>query len=373
MELQEIRDKMFDEAEAIIKKVEKENRDFTDDEEMAYNSKYEQIKALDKQIQQARGGFDARVLLGDRSAYDLDGKAYPVVDSRSAVANITPHDDKGFTLAGFVRASMGFEGRATPVGTGTALVPQYLSANIIDMVRAKSRVVQAGAITIPIEGPTYICRIDADPTVYQHTEGTEDITESVPTFTPLKLDPKALVATVPLTMEVVEDAQNLDAALRMSLAGAFATKLDALTITTILADTNIATSAAGEDCGTWAGVMAAVGSMLDADMDIPTAIIANTADYADRAAEVAVANGVWLGAPPVLAKMQDLFTTNVATGTAILGDFAKGVAIAVRRNLQLEVVRFQAPAKATHLLVASARLEGYVLQPAALYIQKTTV
>jgi len=56
-----------------------------------------------------------------------------------------------------------------------------------------------------------------------------------------------------------------------------------------------------------------------------------------------------------------------------LGDFAKGVAIAVRRNLQLEVVRFQAPTKATHLLVASARLEGYVLQPAALYIQKTTV
>jgi len=174
-------------------------------------------------------------------------------------------------------------------------------------------------------------------------------------------------------MEVVEDAKNLDAALRMSLAGAFATKLDALTITKILADTNIATSAAAEDCGTWAGTMAAVKSMLDADMDIPSAIIANTADYADRAAEVAVANGVWLGAPPVLANMLDLFTTNVTTGTAILGDFAKGVAIAVRRNLQLEVVRFQAPTKATHLLVASARLEGYVLQPAALYIQKTTV
>ncbi len=373
MELQEIRDKLFDEAEALIKKVEKENRDFNDDEEMAYNSKYEQIKALDKQIRAQKGGFDPRGLLGPYTAYDLDGKAYPVVDSRSAVANITPRDDTGFTLAGFVRASMGLEGRTTPVGTGTALVPQYLSANIIDLVRAKSRVVQAGAITIPIEGPTYICRIDADPTVYQHTEAAEDITESAPTFTPLKLDPKALVATVPLTMEVVEDAKNLDAALRMSLAGAFATKLDALTIATILADTNIATSAAAEDCGTWAGTMAAVKSMLDADMDIPSAIIANTADYADRAAEVATANGTWLGAPPVLANTQDLFTTNVTTGTAILGDFAKGVAIAVRRNLQLEVVRFQAPTKATRLLVASARWEGYVLQPAALYIQKTTV
>lgn len=372
MELQEIRDQMYDEAKAMLDKLEKENRDFTDDERKIYDAKMEQIDALGKQIRQAQGGFDPRVLLGDRSAYDLDGNAYPVVDSRSAVANITPRDDTGFTLAGFVRASMGFEGRATPVGTGTALVPQYLSANIIDMVRAKSRVVQAGAITIPIEGPTYICRIDGDPTVYQHTEGTEDITESVPTFTPLKLDPKALVATVPLTMEVVEDAKNLDAALRMSLAGAFATKLDALTIATILADENIETSAAGESCANWTGVLAAFKSMLNLNMDTPSAMIANTADYADRAAEI-TGDGRWLGAPPVLANMQDLFTTNVTTGTAILGDFAKGVAIAVRRNLQLEVVRFQAPAKATHLLVASARLEGYVLQPAALYIQKTTV
>lgn len=385
------RGEAFEKAKALVDKAEAENRDLTVEEKKEYDRN---LKLMDELAERAKragyigmldtvlrepvnepvrvspgGGF---VLAGIRTAFDIEGKAYPVIESRDELTRHMPNDNGDFSLGAFVRASMGLkENRA--VQTGTAIVPQFLSAQIIDDVRAKARVIQAGAMTIPIEGPTMLCRIDGDPTVYQHTEAAEDINESDPTFTPLELDPKALVALVPLTMEVVEDARNLDAALQTSLAAAFAAKLDALTITKILTDANIATSETGEDCATWGGVMAAVTEMLGADMDLPSAIIANTADYAARAGATAETAGTWLGAPPALAGMQDLFTTRISEGEAILGGFNQGVAIAVRTNLQLELSRFQKPTKATHLLVAYARMEGYVLQPKALYVQKTTV
>jgi len=384
------RGEAFEAAKALVDKAEAENRDLTTEEKLEYDRNLRKMDELAERAKRAGyirmldtvlrepvnepvrvspGGF---ALAGIRTAFDIEGKAYPVVESRDYLTRHVPNDKGDFSLGAFVRASMGLkESRA--VQTGTAIVPQFLSAQIIDDVRAKSRVIQAGAMTIPIDGPTMLCRIDGDPTVYQHTEAAEDIVESTPTFTPLELDPKALVALVPLTMEVVEDARNLDAALQTSLAAAVAAKLDALTITKILADANIATSEAAEDCGTWAGVMAAVTAMLGANMDLPSAIIANTVDYADRAGATASTAGTWLGAPPALAGMKDLFTTSISEGSAILGGFDQGVAIAVRTNLQLEISRFQKPTKATHLLVAYARMEGYVLQPKALYVQKTTV
>lgn len=384
------RGEAFEAAKALIDKAEAENRDLTKEEKLEYERN---IRLMDELAERARrAGYidkidaDLRKPLnepirlnpgaymgaGIRTAFDIEGKAYPVIESRDYLTRHVPNDKGDFSLGAFVRARMGLE-ESRAVQTGTAIVPQFLSAQIIDDVRAKSRVIQAGAMTIPIDGPTTLCRIDGDPTVYQHTEAAEDIVESTPTFTPLELDPKALVALIPLTMEVVEDARNLDAALQTSLAAAFAAKLDALTITKILADVNIATSEAAEDCGTWAGVMAAVTAMLGANMDLPSAIIANTADYAARAGATASTAGTWLGAPPALVGMKDLFTTSISEGSAILGGFNQGVAIAVRTNLQLEISRFQKPTKATHLLVAYARMEGYVLQPKALYIQKTTV
>jgi hypothetical protein len=119
--------------------------------------------------------------------------------------------------------------------------------------------------------------------------------------------------------------------------------------------------------------MSAVSAMLGANMDLPTANICNTADFAARAASTAATSGVWLGPPPALVEMLDLFTTSMSEGTAILGDFTQGVAIAARTQLQLEVSRWHKATSGQHMLVAHARIQGYVLQPNSLYIQETTV
>ena len=309
----------------------------------------------------------------DRFAVTVEGKRIPVLGKADKLATTFPAPSgEKWSVGDFVKGSLGMKVNASVLERGTATVPQYVSAEIIDLVRAKARLIQAGALTIPIEGKTNLCRIDADPTVYQHTEAANDISESAPTLTPVALDPKALVALVPLSMELVQDSPNLDAALNMSLAGAFASKLDTLGLATILADGDIPTSASSEVTDTWAGTMSAVGSMLAADMDVPKACICVPADFIARASQLASTAGSWLGPPPVLANMLDLPTTSMTEGYAVLGDFS-GFGIAVRHDLRLEVIRFAKPTYASHVLVAYARMEGYVLQPNVLYNQVDTV
>jgi len=307
-------------------------------------------------------------------ALAVHGKKLPVLASGEKISTYYPRTSD-WSLADFVRGSMGMEVRAdaSVVERGTATVPSFISAQIIDAIRAKTRVVQAGALTIAIEGKTNIARIDADPTVIEHTEGTGDITESLPTFSPVSLDPKVLACLVPLSLEIVQDSPNLDAALNRSIAAAFAAKLDNLSIATILADATIPTSATGENTASWAGVVAALGSMLAADQDIPTALICGPGDFAARAGELSSETLQYLGPVPVLAKMLDLPTTSVTDGIAIFGGFAAGFGIAVRQELRLEVVRWGKAAYGSHLLVAYARMAGYVLQPNALYIQQASV
>lgn len=297
------------------------------------------------------------------------GEAVRIFSNKEHMSKLGP--DESWNLSDYVRAGMGLQVQNAAVERGDAIAPQRLAMDIIDAVRSKSRIVQAGAMTMPIDGPTTLCRIASDPVVYQHTEAATDISESVPGLEPVKLDPKALVALIPLTMEAVADSPNLEAVLRHSVSAAFATKLDALSLATILADEDIPTSATGQATDTWAGVLAAVGSMLGADQMIPGAMICNSADYIARASQVT--DGGWLGAPPALGSMLDLETTKVTAGTAILGRFDLGCLIAVRSDIRFELIRWQKPTSATHQLVVHARVDGYVVQPGHLYVQKKTV
>ena len=252
-------------------------------------------------------------------------------------------------------------------------LPSYVSAQVIDDVRAVTTVVRAGAGTIPIDGPTNLAKITGDPTVYQHTEAANDIVASDITIVPVTCDPKALVAIVPLSMEVVADSPNLDQVLRTSLAAAFAGKLDALCLATILADTAIPDSAAGQDPAIWLKCLEAVGAALAADQPLPTAMITNTADYIARASQLASTAGSWLGKPPALSGMVELPTTGITAGLAVYGGFARSFAVAMRQELRLEVIRFGNATSGMHSLVAHMRADGIVLQPKGLFIQKKTI
>jgi HK97 family phage major capsid protein len=299
-----------------------------------------------------------------------DGSVVPVLSkSERCVNHFQKKADEEFSIADHVRHNM----LGTKSASSSALVPTGVLGMVIDNVRAQSTVIRAGAGTVIIDGPTNLAKITGDPTVYEHTEATADITESDITLAPVSLNPKALVALIPLSMEVVADSPNLDAVLNTSLAAAFAAKLDSLAIATILADANIPTSSVGQDPSIWLQCLNAIGEAMEADQPIPASLISNASDFISRASQLASTGGNWLGNPPVLTGMQEYPTTKVSAGTAIYGGFESGFAIALRQELRLEVVRFGKPTSATHLLVAHMRGAGVVLQPKRLFIQQKTV
>ncbi len=281
-----------------------------------------------------------------------------------------PSDE--FSLGDYARAAV-LGAPAAKAQSGPAFVPMGLTSVLIDKVRAQTVISQAGARTIVIDGPASMARLTQDPTVFQHDEGAGDVNESDLLAVPVTLNPRTLAALVPLTQELVSDSPNLDAALQTAIAGAFAAKLDALCLATLLADTAIPKSGVAQDPASWQKTLEAVGTALGLNQALPPAHISAPADFIARAGQLASDAGTWLGKPPALSAMRELFTTTLNAGTAFFGDFENGFGTALRQELRIEVVRFAKPESVTHLLIAHMRADGIVLQPARLFKQLKSV
>ena len=301
-----------------------------------------------------------------------DGRKLPMLASDQRVASLYRMDgDDGFNLADFARDAI--VGSRKSAASGPALVPNFLGGQLIDMVRQRTTVVAAGASTVMLDGPTMLARLTSGPTVHQHTESADDIDESDIVAEPVTLNPKLLACLIPLTVELVQDSPNLNELLNLAIAGAFAAKLDALCIATLLADVNIPKSLVTQDPALWAKVLEAVGAALALNQQLPTAHIGSSADFIARAAQLASTAGTWLGKPPALAAMAELHSTGLSAGTAFFGNFAEAFAIALRSDLRVEIVRHAKPGAASHLLIAHLRSDGLVLQPGKLFKQLKTV
>lgn len=344
----------------------------------AHEGRYDKLVADIANLEHVLTKGQTAGIVGDFSAtqsgrkyMNVAGQMVPILACNEKLQAFTPavEGDERFTIGDFVKANLGlpFQGAVT---SGPATVPTYVGSEIIDLVRAQATVVRAGSGTINLDGPTNLARVAADPIVHQHTEGAADVTESDVTIEAVACNPKALVALVPLSAEIVADSANLDAVLNTSLAAAFAQKLDALCLATLLADTNIPTSLAAHATATWAGTLLAIAAAMNANQGIPASYIMNAGDFVTRSGLLASTSGNWLGKPPFLANMQELPTTSIGAGTAIFGNFADAFAITVRQDVKLEVIRYAKPGSYSHLLVAHARMDGIVLQPDLLFNQK---
>lgn len=318
------------------------------------------------------GAFGASEGSGNqiRMLKSVDGREFPILSKGDRLAS-RGSEGADFSIGEFCREAI--VGSRKAVGTGPALVPTGLSDAFIDDIRAMTVIAEAGARTVVIDGPRTFAKITQDPTVYSHTENQDDIVESDMLAVPVSVDPKMLVAIVPISEEVVQDSPNLDQILRTSLAGAFAQKLEALALAKLIADSDIPDSAAGQDPAAWAATMAAISAAMAAGQPLPRAMISAAADYMARASQLASTSGNWLGKPPALANMLELPTSNLTAGTGFFGDFARALLIASRSELRLEVIRWKAATKAQHALVAHARLDAYVVQAKAIFRQLKTV
>jgi hypothetical protein len=289
---------------------------------------------------------------------DAEGKRFPALKKEQRFSDYVRTQPEGeikeegdFSIGEYVRGAV----MGRKVASGTALVPTRIGAQIIDDVRAAVALIRAGAVTIPIQGPTNLARVTGDATVIEHTGAAADITEGNPTFAAVTLNPKTLASLIPLSLEVVQDSPNLDNAIRTSVAAAMALKLDQLGIAAMLADSNIPDSAAAHDPATWSGTMLAVGAAMAANQPIPDAAIVNSANLVARHSILESTAGGWLGKPPLLANMVEIPTTSMTADISVLGGFQRGVGIAMRQDLTLEMIRYGKPTSGMHYLVCTMR------------------
>ena len=116
-------------------------------------------------------------------------------------------------------------------GSGGVLIPQLLSAKIIDLARNKTRVIQAGAVTWPMESKTLtVPKQTGDPSAGWRPE-LGHIHRTDVSFEPLVLKACSMGALVTLSSELVEDAVGLTTFLNRVLSQVMAESIDQAALT----------------------------------------------------------------------------------------------------------------------------------------------
>jgi HK97 family phage major capsid protein len=111
-------------------------------------------------------------------------------------------------------------------GPAGLLLPNDVSSNVIDLVRARSTVFAAGATLVPMGGPNLrIPKLTSDPVANWRNESST-ITDSTPSFASGTLEARSLAALLKIPNELLDDVEMLEAALSGYLAEALAGELD---------------------------------------------------------------------------------------------------------------------------------------------------
>jgi HK97 family phage major capsid protein len=235
--------------------------------------------------------------------------------------------------------------------TGGFLVADELMRRVIDMARAKSVIMQAGALTVPMESDTLrLARVLTDPT-FEVKEENESFTGSDITFDALLFTTKTVGTLITCSRELAEDAVNFVDQIEDVISSAFATKLDNIAINGV-ASTHFdgildwATSTGITETGSVAAIsweeMSAAVTTIQTYNHQPNAYLLHP-DIAGDLALLTTGDGtnsakLWLPAPSTVAPLMQLVTTNIANSSVIVGDFTKFV-WAVRQGALIEVTR----------------------------------
>ncbi len=285
------------------------------------------------------------------------------------------HDDeasRGLTMGRLIRGivtgdwnGIPIEARAMSVGSGAGggfVVPDQLSARVIDRARNQARVLKSGARTIPMETSTMkLARVANDGTAAWKLENAA-ATASDLVLEQISLQAKTLVALVRSSIEIVEDS-DIEGTIENALASALALQLDLACLRGsgvnpeprgIRNTTGVAIQSLGANGAaltSYDPISTAVQTIQAANGD-PNAVIYSprTAGSLDRLKDT---TNQPLRPPPSVEGLQRLVTAqipdNLTQGTSTLASEAyvgqwDELLIGVRRNLVIEASREAADA-----------------------------
>lgn len=229
--------------------------------------------------------------------------------------------------------------------SGGFLVPGDLSSQVIDIARNKSAVVQAGAMTVPMEtAELTMAKVISDPTIEVKAENAA-FTEASITFGQVKLNSFTIGTLVTASRELAEDAPNFASLIEGVIAAALGVQLDkyaiqgtgsgepaGLTVVGDISETGSIGAISWED-------LAGAASQVRQNNHEPNAIILGVEPHEDLMVAVggdgSSSTKTWLLRPPAL-EGQNLFpTNNCPLANAICGDFSM-LAWGIRTNAIIE-------------------------------------
>lgn len=251
---------------------------------------------------------------------------------------------------------------ATP---GSYLVPTPLANYAIDLVRNQARVIEAGAYTVPMEANSLkIARLTADVTAGWKAEGAA-LSFSDANFDAVTFNAQMLMAGSKLSIEVLEDAINVDAIVTNSITKALALELDRVALygtgtapqpKGIKNQTNVTITNLGATAGytlvDFSKYSAAIATLLGYNFNGPFSILhsARTAGELDALQDTLHQP---LRQPDLVAAARKLITNQIpnnltdgsanTTSDAFVGQFDQCM-IGMRTGLVLEVSRVAADA-----------------------------
>ncbi|MCK4204254.1 phage major capsid protein [Brucella pituitosa] len=293
--------------------------------------------------------------------------AYALRSSDTLVSHVTRSRQvrdqyKGLSEGAFLRsmvvgAKNQVEKRALAEGSDSAggyTVPEILAARMIDRLRAKSAVFQAGAQTVPLfSDKNSIAKVATDPVPAWRVENAA-VSESDPTFAKVELQPKSLAVLVKISRELLEDSINLENVLPEILAASLASELDRVALfgSGTAPEPRGVSNFVGLTAGmAVAGPLENYGPLLrvrtalrTANSDV-SAYIMHPRDEG-ALAELTDNTGQPLNIPPALANVPMLTTTkmpiNLGTGTdesMILAGNWSNLIVGVRTSIRIEILR----------------------------------
>lgn len=163
------------------------------------------------------------VLTPDENLSDLDGGAPPLSFGKLLRGQLT-------NKWGGADAEREFSIQASAAGGPTGAGYTYespVASWLIDLARAKSVVMRAGARTVPMTSSELsIARLTADPTAYWRHPGTTITEDTTMAIGQLQLTAKTLACIIPVQIELLEDAPNIGQIIDQAMAAAMALKLD---------------------------------------------------------------------------------------------------------------------------------------------------
>jgi len=129
------------------------------------------------------------------------------------------------SLTGFDDPGSGFH-NVMSTTSDTSMVPEPLSAEIIDRARSKARIFQSGAQTVPMDSKTLtIARISGDPSTAWKSENSSHSASDVSTES-LVFTAHTLISSVKMSVELSEDSPNASQVIEDTLSESLALELD---------------------------------------------------------------------------------------------------------------------------------------------------